>query len=134
MAVPLRCYEVHPYRAHVHFCYQAEETEYLAEHLSLSEVEVDNRGLRGGMTAVRDGELLCGCLISLKRRSDPPTTAHECLHAALVILDYVGVRYSGDDSEPLTYLMDDLIEAANRMLYPRRRRSALKSSGRSEGR
>ena len=132
MAVPLRCYEVHPYRIDVHFCYQAEEAAYMNEHLGFDGVEVDNTGLRGGMTSIREDGGLC-CLISLKKRSHPPTTAHECLHAALVILDHVGVRYSGEDSEPLTYLMDDLIEVANRTLYPRRRRSAPTDEGKTEG-
>lgn len=46
-----------------------------------------------------------------KSSSEIATAAHECLHAVMHILSFVGVSYiEGDSNEPYTYLLEYLLE------------------------
>jgi hypothetical protein len=39
-----------------------------------------------------------------------PITIHEIIHASMHILDFVGIKVSDDNDEPLTYLAQHLLE------------------------
>lgn len=47
--------------------------------------------------------------IWIRNKNAHSILAHECLHAALFIFDDIGVKYDGDNSEALCYLLDSLM-------------------------
>jgi hypothetical protein len=59
-----------------------------------------------GMTAWLDGNLAM-----YVGDNDPSTLVHECTHAVLFILGYVGIDPASSNGEPMAYLMDNMFSA-----------------------
>jgi hypothetical protein len=62
-----------------------------------------------------DGEY--GVLLRFRSKSlmTPSVMAHESIHAALFILDYVGIQINAENSEPLTYLAGWITECCQKV-------------------
>ncbi len=54
----------------------------------------------------------CVIHIWIEKKTDYPSLAHECLHAANYTLDRAGWFYHPDNHEPQTYLMTNLMRQA----------------------
>ena len=67
--------------------------------------------LKGGAT---------GLLLHLPVKRHPSTTMHECLHAAHMILDMVGIDVDPEDDEALAYLQEWLVNMVDDHFYKRK--------------
>lgn len=63
-----------------------------------------------GAVMVLPGE--AGVLALLPSDAKPGVVAHECLHAAVRVLDRAGVKVSARDDEPLAYTLGWLVDRA----------------------
>lgn len=72
------------------------------------ELEQLSRDDEGAVAVLPDG----GPVVLLPAAARPGVVAHECLHAAVRVLDRAGVRVSARDDEPLAYTLGWLVDRA----------------------
>jgi hypothetical protein len=61
-----------------------------------------------------------GILLFLPSKRHPSTTLHECIHAAHMVLDMVGIDIDPEDDEALAYLVEWLVNMVDFHFYKRK--------------
>ena len=93
----MKTYTAQPYGCKV-FLYTDAETYYKKTEESVFGC--------AGMTTWLDGNLAM-----YVGDGDKATLVHECTHAVLYILEYVGIEPLSSNGEPMAYLMDNMYSA-----------------------
>lgn len=71
---------------------------------------IDETMSAGAWTALLVAPGWCQTVMALPEDVDLSTIVHECVHAAYILLDHIGIELTPMNHEPLAYLTDYLFE------------------------